>query len=72
VSAGGVVLLRLLAEWRALSRDEREQNEGTIVMASESYLAGQSFFATSYNAWWDVASLAAPLPVPFVCYRGQA
>lgn len=72
MSVEGTALLRLLAEWRTLSRRAREDNEAGTAVAAEAYLAGQSFFKTSYDAWWDVATLAAPLPIPFVYYRGQA
>lgn len=72
MSTEGVALLKLLTEWRALPRPEREHNEASTAMAAESYLAGQTFFWTSYSAWWDVISLSAPLPIPFVAFRGQA
>jgi hypothetical protein len=68
----GRALLALLADWQELPAGVRADNAGVTALAAARYDDGDTHFIGSHRALWDVSTLSAPLPIPFVFARGQA
>lgn len=72
MTSEGKLMLGLIAAWQRLPRAEREFELAIVAIAAENHLRGVTDAYHTYQAVWDISTLAAPLPIPFVFRRGQA
>lgn len=60
--------LQLLIAWQAAGSDDPTW----LAIAAESHRCGRADNAASFAMWLELVSCPAPIPCPFVAYRGEA